>query len=38
MSKGLEALECLEEMAKYRIEYSEYLMPIKDIISLIEPL
>ena len=26
-----EALECLEEMAKYRIEYSEYLMPIKDI-------
>ena len=25
------ALECLEEMAKYRIEYSEYLMPIKDI-------
>ena len=26
-----EALKCLEEMAKYRIEYSEYLMPIKDI-------
>ena len=25
------ALECLEEMAKYRIEYSEYLMPIKDL-------
>ena len=30
-SNPSEALECLEEMAKYRIEYSEYLMPIKDI-------
>lgn len=25
-----EALKCLEEMANYRIEYSEYSMPIKD--------
>lgn len=30
-SNPSEALECLEDMAKYRIEYSDYSMPIKDI-------